>query len=65
MKFGFEVKFDNEDQHQSIPKSLEILNKLFCPSGPNLVTLAWIGDELFCGQAQNGIYLDFQVKFDL
>ena len=27
--------------------------------------LAWMGDELWCGQAQNGIYLEFDLKFDL
>ena len=27
--------------------------------------LAWTGDELSCWQAQNGVTLDFEVKFDL
>ena len=35
-----------------------ILTMEFCISGPNLVILAWMGDELFHGQAQNGIILD-------
>ena len=26
--------------------------------------LAWVGGEICWGQAQNGVYLDFQVKFD-
>ena len=41
------------------------LFKVFCTAGPNLVILAWMGGELCCGQAQNGVNLDFQVKFDL
>ena len=36
-----------------------------CTSGPNLVILAWTGDELWCGQALNGVNFDGQVKFDL
>ena len=42
-----------------------ILTKVFCTSGPNLVILAWTGDELSPGQAQNGVNFDFEVKFDL
>ena len=42
-----------------------ILTKVFCTSGPNLVILAWMGGESWCGQAQYGVNLDFQVKFDL
>ena len=42
-----------------------ILTKVFCTSGPNLVILAWTGDELSHGQAQNGVNFDFEVKFDL
>ena len=41
------------------------ITKLFCTSGPNLVVLAWMGDELLCGQAQHGVNFDFEVKFDL
>ena len=41
------------------------LNQGICTSGPNLVILAWIDDELLCGQAQNGVNFDFEVKFDL
>ena len=47
------------------PKTIRILTKVFCTSGPNLVILAWMDGELWCGQAQNGVNLDFQVKFDL
>ena len=46
----FQVEFDLEGQGQS---------------PPNLVIPAWTGDELWCGQAQNGVNLDFYVKFDL
>ena len=42
-----------------------ILTKLFCTSGPNLLILAPMGNELWCGQAQNGLNSDFKVKFDL
>ena len=38
--------------------------KVFCSSGPNLVVLAGTGHELLCGQAQNGVNFDFEVKFD-
>ena len=42
-----------------------ILTVLRCISGPNLVILAWRGGKLLYRQAQNGINLDLQVKFDL
>ena len=38
---------------------------VFCTSDPNLVILAWTGDELLRGQAQNGVNFDFEVKFNL
>ena len=41
------------------------LIKVFCTSGPNLVVLAWTGDELSHGQAQNWVNFDFEGKFDL
>ena len=31
----------------------------------NLVIQAWMGDELWCGQAPNGVNFDFDLKFDL
>ena len=46
--FYFEVKFDLEGQSQSPPKTIGI--KVFCTYGPNLVILAWTGDELSRGQ---------------
>ena len=52
-------------QARSTPKIIGILTKVFCTSGPNLVILAWTGDELSRGQAQNGVNFDFEVKFDL
>ena len=64
-KLTFQVKFDLEGQGQLPPKTIEILTKLFCTSGPNLVILAWIGNELWCGNTQNGVNSDFGVKFDL
>ena len=60
-KTGFKIENEIEDQDQSIPK----LSQVFCTFGPNLVILAWTGDELSCRQAQNGVTFDFEVKFDL
>ena len=57
------VKFDMSIQ--STPQTTGILTKLFCTSGPNLVVLAWTGEELLRRQAQNGVNFDFEVKFDL
>ena len=48
-----------------MPKINRILTVLRCISGPNLVIVAWTGDKLLYGQAQNGINLDLQVKFDI
>ena len=64
-KTGFKIENEIEDQDQSIPKLLGILTQVFCTFGPNLVILAWTGDELSCRQAQNGVTFDFEVKFDL
>ena len=58
-------KFDLEGQGQLPPKTIRILNKLFYTSGPNLLILAWIGDELWCGQAQNGVNSDFKLNLTL
>ena len=46
VNFDFEVKFDLEGQGQSSPKTMGILTKVFYTYGPNLVILAWTGDEL-------------------
>ena len=51
--FYFEVKFDLEVQGQLTPKTIGILIKAFCSSGPNLVILAWTGDKLSSGQASD------------
>ena len=64
-KFDFKVKFDLEGRGQLLPKTIGILTNVFCTSGPNLVILGWMGDELWCGQAQNGVNFDFDLKFDL
>ena len=58
-------KNEIEDQDQSIPKLIVILTQVFCTFGPNLVVLAWTGDELSRRQAQNWVTFDFGVKFDL
>ena len=61
----FENKLNLTCQAQSTPKTIGILTKVFCTSGPNLVVLACTGDELSRGKAQNGVNFDFEVKFDL
>ena len=62
---GFEIKNWNEDQFQSSPKLVGIWIVLRCVFVPNLEIVTSIGGELWHGQAQNGVNLDFQVKFDL
>ena len=64
-KQDFENKFNLTCQAQSTPKTTGISTKVFSTCGPNLVALAWTGDELSHGQAQNGVNFDFEVKFDL
>ena len=46
-------------------KTIGILTTVFCTSVPNLVVLAWAGDELFLAQAQNGVVFKFEVQFNL
>ena len=50
VNFDFEVKFNLEGQGQSTPKTIGILTKVFYTYGPNLVILAWTGNELSRGQ---------------
>ena len=60
--FPVVVKPENltfEGQGQLLP-----LTNVFCTSGPNLVVLAWKGDELSHRQAQNGVNFEFEVIFD-
>ena len=64
-KQDFENKLNLTCHAQSTPKTTGILTKVFSTSGPNLVALAWTGDELSREQAQNGVNFDFEVKFDL
>ena len=64
-KQDFENKFNLTCHAQSTPKTTRILTKVFSTSGPNLVALAWTGDELSRRQAQNGVNFDFEVKLDL
>ena len=64
-KQDFENMLNLTCQAQSTPKTIGILTKVFCTSGPNLVVLAPTGDELLHGLAQNGVNFDFEVKFDL
>ena len=51
VNFDFGVQFDLEGHNQSSHKTIGILTKVFYISGPNLVILAWTGDELSRGQA--------------
>ena len=55
------IKNEIEAEGLSCPKWTGILTVLRCVSGPNLVIVAWTGDKLLYGQAQNGINLDLQV----
>ena len=64
-KQDFENKLNLTGHAQSTPKTTGILNKVFSNSGPNLVALAWTGEELSRAEAQNGVNFDFEVKFDL
>ena len=45
--------------------SIQSTTKLICTSSQNLVVLAWTGDALLRGQAQNGVNFYFEVKFDI
>ena len=64
-KQDFENKLNLTYHAQSTRKTTGILTKVFSTSGPNSVALAWTGDELSRGQAENGVNYDFEVKFDL
>ena len=47
----FKVVFYHEGQGKS-PSKIDILTNVFCTSSPNLVILAWTGDELSHGQSR-------------
>ena len=64
-KTGFKIKNEFEDHDQSIPKLTGILTELRCIFSQNLEILTSTGGEWSCGQAQNSVNFDFQVKFDL
>ena len=64
-KIAFTIKNEIEAEGLSRPKSTGILTVLRCISGPHLVIVAWTGDKLLYGQAQNEVKFDFQVEFDL
>ena len=51
VKFNFQVNFNIEGPDQLPSKAIGTLPKLFCTSGPNVVILAWMDDELSCGEA--------------
>ena len=64
-KQDFENKLNLTCHAQSTPKTTGILTKVVSTSGPNLVALAWKGNEFSREQAQNGVNFYFEVKFDL
>ena len=64
-KQDFEIELNFIYHTRSTPKIIRKLTKIFCTTGPNLVILAWTGDELSRGEAQNGINFYFEVKFYL
>ena len=53
------IKNEIEAECMSNGKSTWALIVLRCISGPHLVILAWKGDKLSYGRAQNGIKSDF------
>ena len=59
------IKNEIEDHYQSIPKLTGMLTELRCIIGQNLEILTSTGGEWSCGQAQNCVNFDFQVKFHL
>ena len=64
-KTGFKIENEIEDHDQSIPQFTGILTELRYIFGQNLEILTSTGGEWSCGQAQNSVNFDFQVKFDL
>ena len=64
-KTGFKIENEIEDQDQSIPKLIGILTVPRCIFGQNLEILTSTGGKWSCGQAQNSVNFDIQVKFDL
>ena len=60
-KQDFEIKLNLTYQARSTPQIRGIFTKVFCTFGPNLVILAWTGDGLSRGQAQNEVNFDFEV----
>ena len=55
----FEINLNLTYQARSTPKIIGMLTNVFCTSAPNLVILAWTGDELSRRQAQNGVNFDW------
>ena len=53
VNFDFGFQFDLEGWGQSPPKTIGILTKVVHTYGPNLVILAWRGEELLRGQAHD------------
>ena len=64
-KQDFEIKLNLTCQFNQPTDNKDLNQVILCTSGPNLVVLAWTGDELLRGQTQNGLNFYFEVKFDL
>ena len=60
-KQGFENKLNLTCHAHSTLKTTGILTKVFSTSDPNMVAVAWTGDEFSHGKAQNGVNFDFEV----
>ena len=59
------IKIESEAEGLSRPKSIGILTVLRCISCPDLVILAYTGDKLSCGQAQNEVKSTFTLNWTL
>ena len=64
-KQDFENKLNLTCQAQSTPKTIGILTKVFCTSGPNLVVLSLNGWLVIARKTQSGVNFDFEGYFDL
>ena len=60
MKMLLLSSFDLDDQDQSLLKTIGVLGKESSTSGPNMMILAWTGDELSSRKCVNGTQADRQ-----
>ena len=59
------LKLNLTCQGQSTPKTIGTLTMGFRSSGPHLVGLPWMKDQLSRGKAQNGVNFDFEINLTL